>query len=106
MELSRILIRDGDPSQIVELREVGGDRFFPIVIGMTEALAIDRRLMGQLPPRPQRLIRAPYPLAQSFTTRRSTHTPHSTPSKSLKNRLTDYRSLIEPLCALQDGGAV
>ncbi len=53
MELSRILIRDGDPSQIVELREVGGDRFFPIVIGMTEALAIDRRLMGQLPPRPQ-----------------------------------------------------
>jgi len=53
MELSRILIRDGDPSQIVELREVDGERVFPIVIGMTEALAIDRRLMGHVPPRPQ-----------------------------------------------------
>lgn len=53
MELSRILIRDGDPSQIVELREKGGERVFPIVIGMSEALAIDRRLMGHVPPRPQ-----------------------------------------------------
>jgi bifunctional DNase/RNase len=31
---------------------VDGDRNFPIVIGSPEALAIDRRLKGHLPPRP------------------------------------------------------
>lgn len=53
MELSRILIREGTLDQIVELREVDGDRCFPIVIGLNEAAAIERRLMGQKPPRPQ-----------------------------------------------------
>ena len=57
MELSRILIRETDDTHIVELREVGVDedeaRVFPIVIGLTEAAAIERRLMGQEPPRPQ-----------------------------------------------------
>lgn len=52
MELSRILIRETDDMHIVELREVEGDRVFPIVIGLTEAAAIERRLMGQAPPRP------------------------------------------------------
>ncbi|GAB4194613.1 MAG: bifunctional nuclease family protein [Phycisphaeraceae bacterium] len=52
MELSRILIRETDDMHIVELREVGGDRVFPIVIGFNEAAAIERRLMGQKPPRP------------------------------------------------------
>ncbi len=52
MELSRILIRETDDMHIVELREVDGERVFPIVIGLTEAAAIERRLMGQLPPRP------------------------------------------------------
>ena len=53
MALSRILIRETDDTHIVELREVEGDRVFPIVIGFNEAAAIERRLMGQEPPRPQ-----------------------------------------------------
>lgn len=53
MELSRILIREGHESHVVELREVDGERVFPIVIGPSEAMAIERRLMGKLPPRPQ-----------------------------------------------------
>jgi len=53
MELIRVLIRETDDTHVVELREVGGDRIFPIVIGFHEAAAIERRLMGQLPPRPQ-----------------------------------------------------
>ncbi len=52
MELARILIRETDDMHIVELREVDGERVFPIVIGLTEAAAIERRLMGQKPPRP------------------------------------------------------
>jgi len=53
MELSRILIRETDDTHIVELREVDGERVFPIVIGLNEAAAIERRLMGTVPPRPQ-----------------------------------------------------
>ncbi|MBI1336423.1 MAG: bifunctional nuclease family protein [Phycisphaera sp.] len=53
MELARILIRETNDTHVVELREVGGDRVFPIVIGLHEAAAIERRLMGQHPPRPQ-----------------------------------------------------
>lgn len=53
MELSRILIRETDDTHIVELREVDGERVFPIVIGLNEAAAIERRLMGTEPPRPQ-----------------------------------------------------
>jgi bifunctional DNase/RNase len=46
MELSRILIREISDAQFIELHEVGGERRFPIVIGRTEAYAIDRRLKG------------------------------------------------------------
>jgi len=50
MELARILIRELNPAQLIELREVGVDpahaRSFPIVIGISEAIAIDRRLTG------------------------------------------------------------
>ena len=53
MELARILIRETDDTHVVELREVEGERIFPIVIGLHEAAAIERRLMGQKPPRPQ-----------------------------------------------------
>ena len=53
MELTRILIREEYESHILELREVDGDRIFPIVIGPNEAMAIERRLMGKTPPRPQ-----------------------------------------------------
>lgn len=53
MELVRILIRETDDTHVVELREVKGERIFPIMIGLNEAAAIERRLMGQQPPRPQ-----------------------------------------------------
>lgn len=53
MELARVLIRETQDSHVVELREVEGQRVFPIVIGLNEAAAIERRLMGQTPPRPQ-----------------------------------------------------
>lgn len=53
MELSRIFIREMADMQIIELSEVGGDRKFPIVIGLPEAFAIDRRLKGNDIPRPQ-----------------------------------------------------
>lgn len=53
MELSRILIREITDAQFIELREVDGDRTFPIVVGKPEAYAIERRLKGVEPPRPQ-----------------------------------------------------
>ncbi len=53
MELSRIFIREMADLQFIELREADGERSFPIAIGLTEAAAIERRLKGQTPPRPQ-----------------------------------------------------
>ncbi len=64
MELSRILIRELNDYQIIELREVvvdesgqpvqaEGGRSFPIVIGLPEAQAIERRLKGISIKRPQ-----------------------------------------------------
>ena len=53
MELSRILIREMTDMQLIELAEVEGERSFPIVIGLPEAFAIDRRLKGLEYPRPQ-----------------------------------------------------
>lgn len=71
MELARILIRELNDYQVIELREVApvpndegkpGDvtfsqvengRSFPIVIGLPEAQAIERRLKGQVVKRPQ-----------------------------------------------------
>ena len=53
MELSRILIREMNDYQIIELREAEGDRTFPIVIGLPEAQAIERRLRGIEIKRPQ-----------------------------------------------------
>ncbi|MHC4947702.1 MAG: bifunctional nuclease family protein [Planctomycetota bacterium] len=53
MELSRIFIREMTDMQIIELTEVDGDRTFPIVIGLPEAFAIERRLKGMEIPRPQ-----------------------------------------------------
>jgi bifunctional DNase/RNase len=38
--------------QIIWLKEVDGERKFPIVIGNQEAFAIDRRLKGHVHPRP------------------------------------------------------
>lgn len=58
MELSRVLIRETEDTHFLELRESEPDadheaRTFPIVIGLTEAAAIERRLLGQPPERPQ-----------------------------------------------------
>jgi uncharacterized protein len=52
MELHKIIISDIADSQIIVLKEIDGERNFPIVIGSTEANAIDRRLKGDLPKRP------------------------------------------------------
>ncbi|MEM1331279.1 MAG: bifunctional nuclease family protein [Planctomycetota bacterium] len=61
MELARILIRELNDYQLIELREALEDgsredasaRSFPIVIGLPEAMAIDRRLKGIEISRPQ-----------------------------------------------------
>lgn len=53
VHLSRILIREMADMQVIELTETGGSRCFPIVIGLPEAFAIDRRIKGVQIPRPQ-----------------------------------------------------
>ena len=52
MELSRIIIQETSDTQIIVLKEKGGERSFPISIGIAEAFAIDRRLKGIPTPRP------------------------------------------------------
>ena len=52
MELSRVIITELGDQQVIFLREVDGDRTFPIMIGTNEAIAIDRRLKGIETPRP------------------------------------------------------
>ena len=53
VELSRIYIREMSDIQIIELTELEGARRFPIVIGLPEAFAIERRLKGIDIARPQ-----------------------------------------------------
>lgn len=52
MELARIIIAESGDSQIIVLRECDGDRHFPILIGISEALAIDRGVKGLQTSRP------------------------------------------------------
>src|SRR6185437_6695952 len=52
MELHKIIISEMQPEQIIMLKEVDGERKFPIVIGNPGAYAIDRRLKGIMSPRP------------------------------------------------------
>jgi len=52
MELSRIVINEITDEQVIYLKEVEGDRSFPILIGIFEATSIDRRVKGIAPPRP------------------------------------------------------
>jgi bifunctional DNase/RNase len=52
MELNKIIISEMQDQQIIVLKEVDGERKFPIVIGSSEAYAIDRRLKGIPTPRP------------------------------------------------------
>lgn len=52
VELSKIIINEAVDQQIIVLKELEGQRSFPIVIGMMEILAIDRRLKNIELPRP------------------------------------------------------
>ena len=52
MELSRIVISETSPHQIIFLKEKDGERTFPIVIGPHEAWAIRRRLNCEPTARP------------------------------------------------------
>jgi bifunctional DNase/RNase len=52
MELKRIIISEVHDQQVIMLREVEGERSFPIVIGIFEATSIDRRVKGLPTPRP------------------------------------------------------
>src|SRR5438477_4201285 len=52
MELKRIIISEVHDQQVIMLKEVEGERSFPIVIGIFEATSIDRRVKGMPSPRP------------------------------------------------------
>ena len=52
MQLARIIISEINENQVVFLKEVEGDRQFPILIGIFEATSIDRRVKEVQRPRP------------------------------------------------------
>ena len=52
MQLSRIIISEINDQQVIYLKEIEGDRTFPILIGIFEATMIDRRVKGFPSPRP------------------------------------------------------
>lgn len=47
MQLSRIIISEINDQQVIYLKEVNGDRQFPILIGIFEATSIDRRVKNR-----------------------------------------------------------
>ena len=52
MELSRIIISEINDNQVIYLKEIDGERQFPILIGIFEATSIHRRVRGEPSPRP------------------------------------------------------
>jgi bifunctional DNase/RNase len=52
MQLSRIIISEINEQQVIYLKEVDGERQFPILIGIFEATSIDRRVKAYRAPRP------------------------------------------------------
>lgn len=53
MKLARIIISEISDNQVIYLREIDGEREFPILIGIFEATSIDRRVKEDyIPPRP------------------------------------------------------
>ncbi|MEW6027041.1 MAG: bifunctional nuclease family protein [Planctomycetota bacterium] len=52
VELSRLIIDENREEQLIILKEVKGERVFPIVIGLYEAVAIDRKIKNAKTPRP------------------------------------------------------
>ncbi|MBX3424912.1 MAG: bifunctional nuclease family protein [Pirellulales bacterium] len=52
MELSRIIISEVTSEQVIWLKEIDGERSFPILIGIFEATSIDRHVKKHETPRP------------------------------------------------------
>lgn len=52
MELNKIVIDEKRHDQLIVLKEKGGERVLPIVIGLAEASAIKLKISGFVPPRP------------------------------------------------------
>ena len=52
MELNKIVIDEKRHDQLIVLKEKGGTRVLPIVIGLNEASAIKLKISGFNPPRP------------------------------------------------------
>ena len=52
MKLAKIIISEISDNQVVFLKEVDGERQFPILIGIFEATSIDRRVKNIARPRP------------------------------------------------------
>jgi len=52
MELNKIVIDEKRHDQLIVLKEKGGSRILPIVIGLNEASAIKLKISGVNPPRP------------------------------------------------------
>lgn len=52
MELSRVIVSELNDQQAIYLREVNGNRVFPILIGAFEVQIINRRLLEEPPFRP------------------------------------------------------
>jgi bifunctional DNase/RNase len=52
MELSKIVIDEKRHDQLIVLKEKGGERVLPIVIGLAEASAIKLKISGFVPARP------------------------------------------------------
>lgn len=52
MELARIIISEINQEQVIYLKEIDGERTFPILIGIFEATSIDRRVKRFESPRP------------------------------------------------------
>lgn len=52
MQLARIIISEINDNQLVFLKEIDGERQFPILIGIFEATSIDRRVKNINRPRP------------------------------------------------------
>jgi bifunctional DNase/RNase len=51
-KLSKILMSETNDHQVIYLKEKGGPRYFPIMIGIFEVFAIHRIINKEPPPRP------------------------------------------------------
>ena len=52
MEVNRIRIDERRGEQVIVLKERGGNRMLPIIIGISEVTAIKMKISGVTPPRP------------------------------------------------------